>query len=355
MWTLFTAPCFLSIKFDKFYLLTSGNSYKVYDEKLRYLPILFYTMKYGVVYNMTATQKLVDDIKKAASAKNALILAHNYQNPEIQDIADHVGDSLELSRIAADNSADIIVFCGVHFMAESAAMLSPQKKVLLPDINAGCPMADMADAETVREFKSKYPQAKVVTYINSSAAVKAESDVICTSSNAVKIVQRIDANEIIFLPDKNLGAWVSRFTDKKIHLWKGFCPIHAQITVKEINDVKAQYPDAMVMVHPECENEVIEIADKVFSTGEMVQYVKDAKEKCIIVGTESGMIHKLTKTAPHIKFIQASDRFLCPNMKKTTLEKVYSALINEKPHIIVDAAIAERAGKALTKMLELSR
>jgi quinolinate synthase len=316
---------------------------------------VFYTMKHGAHTHMNSQQKLADDIKKAASEKNALILAHNYQNPEIQDIADHVGDSLELARVAANNSADIIVFCGVHFMAESAAMLSPQKKVLLPDIHAGCPMADMADAETVREFKEKYPNAKVVTYINSSAAVKAESDVICTSSNAVKIVQRIDADEIIFLPDKNLGAWVSRFTDKTIHLWKGFCPIHAQITAQEILAVKAQYADAMIMVHPECENEVIEIADKVFSTGEMVQYVKDAKEKRIIVGTESGMIHKLKKTAPHIEFIQASDRFVCPNMKKTTLEKVYEALINEKPHITVNKDIADRAGKALTKMLELSR
>jgi quinolinate synthase len=301
------------------------------------------------------TKTLATEIRKLSESGNILILAHNYQSPEIQDIADFVGDSLELSRIAANNTADTIVFCGVHFMAESAYMLAPEKKVLLPDINAGCPMADMADAESVREFKKKYPNAKVVTYINSSAEVKAESDVICTSSNAVKIVQRIEADEIIFLPDKNLGSYVSQFTDKTIHLWNGFCPVHAQITAEEILETKKKHPSALVMVHPECEKEVIAIADKVFSTGEMVKFAAETDAKEIIVGTEAGMIHKLSKTAPGITFIPASDRFYCPNMKKITLEKVYNAIISGEPSITVPEEIRIKAGRALNKMLELSR
>jgi quinolinate synthase len=303
---------------------------------------------------ISAATSLQTEIRKLAELENILILAHNYQNPEVQDIADFVGDSLELSRIAADNNASTIVFCGVHFMAESAYMLSG-KKVLLPAIDAGCPMADMADASSVREFRKKYPYAKVVTYINSSAEVKAESDVICTSSNAVKIVQRIDADEIIFLPDKNLGSYVSRFTDKTIHLWNGFCPVHAQIIAEEIIETKKKHPSALVMVHPECEKEVIDIADKVFSTGEMVKFAAETDAKEIIVGTESGMIHKLSKAAPGITFIPASGRFVCPNMKKTTLEKVYNAITSGEPSITVPEEIRVKAGAALTRMLELSR
>ena len=298
---------------------------------------------------------LNETIRILAKKKNALILAHNYQNPEIQDVADHVGDSLELSRIAASNTADIIVFCGVHFMAESAYILSPQKKVLLPDINAGCPMADMVTAEALIARKKELPGAAVVTYINSPAAVKAESDVICTSSNAVKIVQKIDADEILFVPDRNLGSWVSRFTDKKIHLWDGCCPIHAYISAEEIRAVKKEHPDAILIVHPECAPEVVDMADEVLSTGEMVRFAEKTDRKKIIVGTESGMIHKLKKAAPHIEFIAASENFLCKNMKKTTLEKVYAALDSETPVITVPDDIAEKSRKALTRMLELSR
>jgi quinolinate synthase len=298
---------------------------------------------------------LSKQIRNIAQKKNALILAHNYQNPDIQDIADHVGDSLELSRIAAKNDADIIVFCGVHFMAESAYLLSPQKKILLPDIHAGCPMADTADAVSLREMKNKYPDAKVVTYINSTAEVKAESDVICTSSNAVQIVQRIDANEIIFVPDKNLGSWVSRFTNKTIHLWNGFCPIHAQITREEVEEIKSQYPDALLMVHPECDPEVVALADEVLSTGGMVRFASQSTVKRIIVGTEIGMIHKLKKTAPQIEFIPCSGRFICPNMKKITLAKVLASLENESPVIMVADDVAVKARMALTRMLELSK
>jgi len=300
-------------------------------------------------------ESLTKEIRSLAQVKNAIILAHNYQSPEIQDCADYVGDSLELSRIAADNNAEIIVFCGVHFMAESASMLALYKKVLLPEINAGCPMADMADAETLRAEKMKYPGAKVVTYINSSAAVKAESDVICTSSNAIDIVRGIEGDEILFVPDKNLGSWVSRHTDKTVHLWKGFCPVHADITVEEVMAVKASHPDSMLMVHPECDPSVVDIADEVLSTGGMVRFVSNTTAKSIIVGTEIGMIHKLRKTAPSIEFISASGNFVCPNMKKTTLEKVYTALSTEQPIITVIPEIADRARKALTKMLALSK
>ncbi|HNX57808.1 MAG TPA: quinolinate synthase NadA [Spirochaetota bacterium] len=298
---------------------------------------------------------LKEKIRYLAREKNALILAHNYQNPEIQDIADYVGDSLELSRIAADNSAGIIVFCGVHFMAESASLLSPDKKVLLPEPSAGCPMADMAEPDSIRAEKAKYPGAKVVTYINSSAAVKAESDVICTSSNAIDIVNRVDGDEILFVPDRNLGSWVEKHTKKNVHLWKGFCPVHADITVEEVENVRKSHPDSILMVHPECDPSVVAIADEVLSTGGMVRFVEKTDAKSIIVGTEIGMIHKLKKTAPSIEFISASSNFICPNMKKTTLEKVYAALDEEKPIIKVDTDIADRARCALRRMLDLSK
>lgn len=300
---------------------------------------------------MTLHEKIRDLAKK----KNALILAHNYQNGEIQDVADHVGDSLELARVAAKNSAEIIVFCGVHFMAESAYILAPSKKVILPDITAGCPMADMVTAEALRKRKAELPNAKVVTYINSPADAKAESDVICTSSNAIDIVKAINADEILFVPDRNLGSWVSRFTDKKVHLWEGCCPIHALITREEILRVKKDHPDALLMVHPECSPEVIDLADEVLSTGGMVKFVQTTDRKKIIVGTESGMIHKLRKTNPSIEYVLASDNFVCKNMKKITLEKVYAALESEQPTVTVPDDVADRARRALDKMLELSR
>ena len=294
------------------------------------------------------------EIKQLAKEKNAIILAHNYQNPEIQDIADITGDSLELARTAAKNDADIIVFCGVHFMAESAKILSPQKKVLLPAIDAGCPMADMAEKDDILEMRAKYPNAKVVTYINSTADSKSVSDVICTSSNAVKIVKKIDADELIFIPDKNLGHYVSRFTDKKIIPWQGFCPTHERFTVEQCNDIKQKHPDAILMVHPECQKEVVDSADEVLSTGEMVKFVQETDKKKIIVGTEVGMIHKLTSVAPHIEYIKASDNFICHNMKKIDLEKLKTSLEEEVTEIFVDETVADKAKIALQKMLELS-
>ena len=298
--------------------------------------------------------EIISEIKKIAADKKAVILAHNYQRPEIQDIADFTGDSLELSRIASKTDADIIVFCGVHFMAESAAILSPDKKVLLPDPNAGCPMADMVEPDGVIEFKKLHPGAKVVTYINSSAAVKEVSDVICTSSNAVKIVDRIDSDEIIFLPDRNLASYVQRSTKKKIIPWDGFCPTHENLTVSEVIEIKKIHPDAYVMAHPECISEIADIADGVFSTGGMIEFVKTTGRKKIIVCTEIGMIHRLKKAAPHIEYISAAPSLVCPNMKKITLEKLLASLIEEKAHIVVDKKTAEGARKALQKMLDLS-
>jgi quinolinate synthase len=303
---------------------------------------------------MNDEKQIIEHIRDLSKSKNAIILAHNYQNAEIQHIADYTGDSLELSRIAAKNDAEIIVFCGVHFMAESAYILSPQKKVLLPDKSAGCPMADMADAHALVQMKKEYPDATVVTYINSTAAVKAESDVCCTSSNAVKIVQKLEADTILFLPDKNLAAYVQRFTDKTIIPWKGFCPTHERFSVDDLKSIKNEHPDGVVMVHPECNPDVIDLADEVLSTGQMVTFVKETDRKKIIVGTEMGMIHKLRSVAPDKEYILASETFICPNMKKITLEKILSSLTDEEPRIIVQEEIRVKALGSLTRMLELS-
>ena len=301
-----------------------------------------------------AGTETVRQIKKLGRDKKALILAHNYQIDEIQDIADFSGDSLELSQIAAKNSARMIVMCGVHFMAESAAILSPRKKVIIPDPTAGCPMADMVEPDDVAELRKQHPGAMVVTYINSTAAVKACSDVICTSSNALKIVERVEADEIIFLPDKNLGSYVRRFTKKNIILWKGFCPTHERFTREELVAVREKHPGALIMVHPECRPEVIDLADEVLSTGQMVKFVQQTDKKKIIVGTEKGMIHKLKSVAPDIEYILASDSFICPNMKKINLQKLRAALESEKTIVTVEAGVREKARKALDRMLELS-
>ena len=297
---------------------------------------------------------MVKEIEKLKKQKKAIILAHNYQNPEVQDIADFTGDSLELSRIAADNDAEVIIFCGVHFMAESAYILSPQKKVILPDITAGCPMADMATAQDVMEMKKKNPDAAVVTYINSSADVKAVSDICVTSANAVQIVNKLKENKIIFVPDRNLAHYVQRFTTKQIIPWKGFCPTHDRFTKDELIAVRQKYPEACVIVHPECRPEIIDMADKVLSTGQMVKNINTIPHKQVIVGTEVGMLHKLKKIAPEKEFILASKGFICPNMKKITLEKILIALTEEQPIVAVKEDTRIKAFSALQKMLDLS-
>jgi quinolinate synthase len=296
----------------------------------------------------------VEDIRNLAKKKNAIILAHNYQPKEIQVISDETGDSLELAKKALASNAEVIVFCGVHFMAESAAILSPNKLVLLPRLDAGCPMADMVAAKDVVAMRGKHPGASVVTYINSSAEVKAESDIICTSSNALKIIENADSDTVLFFPDKNLAAYAQRFTKKKIIPWSGFCPTHERFTIEKLKAIKSTHPDALVIVHPECKPEIIDMADEVLSTGQMINFVKGTNRKKIIVGTEKDIINRLSKVAPAVEFIPASSDFLCPNMKKISLDDILFSLIEDRYRIRVPDEIAVRARKALARMMELS-
>jgi quinolinate synthase len=299
--------------------------------------------------------ELIEKISALRKRRNAVILAHNYQLGEVQDIADFVGDSLELSQRAAETDADVIVFCGVHFMAETASILCPDKVVLLPDRNAGCPMADMITAERLRAKKKEHPQAVVVCYVNSSAEVKAESDVCCTSANAVKVVESLDAREIIFVPDQYLGDFVSARTGRKMVLWPGFCPTHVRIKPERIKELKQEYPQARVVVHPECRPEVIALADEVLSTGGMCRYAQRDEVREMIVGTEMGIIHRLKKENPGKKFIPISEQAICPNMKLITLEKVLWSLEEMGPEVKVPEEVRLRAKAAVDKMLKISR
>ncbi|MFC2059735.1 quinolinate synthase NadA [Chloroflexota bacterium] len=295
--------------------------------------------------------ELIDKIINLKKRRNAVILAHNYQLGEVQDIADFVGDSLELSRLAAKTDADVIVFCGVHFMAETAYILSPDKKVLLPDIHAGCPMADMITAGGLREMKRKHPKATVVCYVNSSAEVKAESDVCCTSANAVRVVESLDAEEVLFIPDQYLGHYVSTQTDKKIILWPGFCPTHLRIQPQYIVNLRQEYPQAKVVVHPECRPEVTALADEVLSTGGLCKYAGSSEVEEIIVGTEIGIIHRLRKENPGKRFIPASEQAICPRMKLITLESVLWSLQEMSPEIKIQEGVRLKAKAAVDKML----
>jgi quinolinate synthase len=294
---------------------------------------------------------LLEKISALKKKRNAVMLVHNYQRGEVQDIADFVGDSLELSRNAAKTTADVIVFCGVRFMAETASIVCPNKVVLLPDANAGCPMADMITPERLRAKKKEHPQAAVVCYVNSSAAVKAESDICCTSANAVEIVESLDAPETLFIPDQYLGHYVSTKTDRKLILWPGFCPTHMKIKPERIKELKQEYPQARVVVHPECRPEVIALADEVSSTSGMCRYARRAEVREMIVGTEVGLIHRLTKENPGKRFIPASEQAICPNMKLITLEKVLWSLEEMRPEVKVPEEIRLRAIAAVDKML----
>lgn len=300
----------------------------------------------------TPKAELIREISALKSERRAVILAHNYQAGEVQDIADFTGDSLELSRLAAVTEAQVIVFCGVHFMAETAKILSPQKTVLLPESSAGCPMADMITAPALEEMKAPHPGIPVVCYVNSSAAVKAVSDVCCTSANADKIVTSLDADEVIFVPDKHLGAWVAGITHKKLHLWPGFCPTHNRIKAKDILDKKQRYPKAPVAVHPECPPEVTALADAVLSTSGLIRYGTRPEVKQLIVGTETGVIHRLRQENPGKEFIPATDKAVCPNMKLTTLESILWALRTMTPEISVPEEIRTKALAAVNRMLE---
>ena len=297
--------------------------------------------------------ELIEKIAELRERREAIILAHNYQLGEVQDIADFVGDSLELSQKAAQTDAGVIVFCGVHFMAETASILCPDKVVLLPDVNAGCPMANMITAERLRKEKKEHPRAAVVCYINSSAEVKAESDICCTSANAVAVIESVDAPEILFVPDQYLGHYVSTRTGKKIILWPGFCPTHFRITPERIRELRQEYPRARVVVHPECRPEVIALADEVLSTGGMRRYAQRDDVVEMIVGTEIGMIHRLRKENPGKRFIAVSEQAICPNMKLITLEKVLWSLEEMSPEVKVAEPIRLGAMAAVDKMLKI--
>jgi len=298
---------------------------------------------------------LVEKILSLKKRRGAVILVHNYQLGEVQDIADFTGDSLELSQNAASTDADVVVFCGVRFMAETASILCPDKTVLLPDISAGCLMADMITAEQLREKKKEHPGATVVCYVNSPAEVKAESDICCTSANAVEVVESLAAEEILFVPDQYLGHYVSTKTDKKIILWPGFCPTHARIKPEHIIELKQEYPGAKVVVHPECRPEVIALADEALSTGGMIKFARNEEVKEMIVGTEIGIIHRLKKENPGKKFIPVSEQAICPDMKLITLDKVLRSLEEMAPEVKVAEEIRLRAKAAIDKMLEVGR
>ena len=294
---------------------------------------------------------IVEEITKLKKEKNAIILVHNYQRPEIQNVADFLGDSLGLAKQAAKTEAKIIVFCGVRFMAETAKILSPKKTVIIPREDAGCPMADMITAEDLRRLKKNYPGAKVVSYINTNADVKAESDICCTSANAVKVVKNISAKRIIFTPDKNLAAYCQRFTDKEIIPWNGYCYVHERISKEEVLLAKEKFPDALLLVHPECNPSVIELADEVLSTSGMLNFAKKSDKKRFLIGTEEGLIYRLKKENPGKKFYAAGTAKMCRNMKLTTLNDVYLSLKEERYAIQLPEGIIESAGKTLKAML----
>ena len=299
--------------------------------------------------------EIITRINRLRESRNALILAHNYQLGEVQDIADFTGDSLELSMIAAKNAAAVVVFCGVRFMAETAAMLSPEKTVLLPAATAGCLMADMADGEELRRLKAQHPEAITVCYVNSTAAVKAECDWCVTSANAFDIIHLLPADrEIIFVPDKNLGANIIRATGRPMILWDGFCPTHMRITPEMIAARRREFPSAKIITHPEVRPEVAALCDEVMSTGGMCRYVKTADCRQLIVATEMGIIHRLRKENPDLVYIPLSEQIVCPDMKMTRLIDVLRALESLQPRITVPEALRERAVLPIRRMLEKS-
>jgi len=298
-------------------------------------------------------EEIRDKIAKLKKEKNAIILSHNYQIGEVQDVADYIGDSLGLSQKAAQVDAKIIVFCGVRFMAETAKILAPEKTILIPDVRAGCPMADMITASELREWKRNYPGSKVVCYVNTTAEVKAECDICCTSSNAVTVVNSLNTDEILFAPDKNLAAYVARHTKKKIIPWDGYCYVHRYIKARDIREKRNLHPEAEVWVHPECLPEVIDLADKVLSTGKMVQEARKIKKKEVIIGTETGIVYRMKKENPTKNFYPARNTALCFNMKKIDLGKVLRSLENMIHKVEVPLEISQKARGAIERMVEI--
>lgn len=300
---------------------------------------------------MSTLEEQIQTLKKK---RNAVILAHNYQPGPIQDIADFVGDSLGLSIQASETKADVIVFCGVLFMAETAAILSPKKTVLLPDITAGCPMADMITVQQLELLKQKYPDALVVCYVNSPADVKALSDYCCTSSNAIQLVSRLPQERpIIFIPDRHLGQFVADRTGRSLILWPGYCPTHLKISPEDVEKARQQYPNALVLAHPECGPEIRRMADELLSTGGMIRFAGQSKANVFIIATEEGIVHTLRKKYPEKTFVPITEFAVCPNMKKITLEKLLWSLQDMQYRIEVPEGVANRARKALERMMEI--
>jgi len=305
---------------------------------------------------LSAAESLQNKIKELKEKSKAVILAHNYQLPEIQDIADYVGDSLGLSIEASKTKAKIIVFCGVDFMAETAAILCPDKTVLLPVKTASCPMANMINPEKLRKLKSDHPGTSVVCYVNSSAEIKAEADICCTSANAVNVVKSLSEKNIIFVPDKFLGSYVqSKLPDKHLILFDGYCPTHAKILVQHVQRAKKAYPQALLLIHPECRPEIVLLANAVLSTEGMLRFVKRSEEKEFIVGTENGIIYRMQKENPDKKFYPALNQALCPNMKLTTLEKILFSLEDLRTKINVPEPIRIKAKSSIDRMLAVGR
>ena len=298
---------------------------------------------------------IFEKIKKLKKEKNAVILVHNYQLPEVQDVADFLGDSLGLSIAAAKTNADVIVFCGVRFMAETAKIISPDKKVIVPEKDAGCPMADMITAEGLKELKQKHPNAKVLAYVNTPAEVKAESDMACTSANAVELVKKAfkPEDEVIFVPDKHLGDYASRKTGKNFIFWNGYCAVHVSILPEHVKAAKKMHPGAIVLVHPECTKSVIDLADEALSTEGMLKFAKKTNVKEMIIGTEPGIIYRLKKENPGKEFYAANPDAICQNMKKTTLDKVIRSLETMQDEVTLSDDIMRRARKSIEEMLKL--
>jgi len=312
-------------------------------------------MARSVVDKTAEKQETFNKIRKLAKSKNAVILTHIYQRLEVQRVADFVGDSLMLSKQASETDADLIVFCGVHFMAETAKLLSPEKKVLLPDIQSGCPMADMINVDDLKLFKESHPNAPVVCYVNSSAAVKALSDICCTSTNAVDIVSSLEADEIIFVPDKGLGEWVqAQLPNKKLHIYDGFCPTHWQITPNEVDKQREQYPDAIIIAHPECDPEVWKKADFVGSTSQIYNFVKEHKKQDFVILSEQGLVARMQADMPEKNITTVFPLPLCPNMKYHNLENLYDAIEQEFFEITIPDDIAAAARATIENMMEIS-
>lgn len=300
--------------------------------------------------------QLKEKIKLLARERDALLIAHNYQRDEVQEIADITGDSLALSIEASKTDKQVIVFCGVHFMAESAAILAPEKTVLLPRTDAGCPMADMVTAEGLRALKQQHPDATVVTYVNSSAAVKAESDICCTSSNAVSVARSVENKKLLLVPDRNLGQYMAKHVpEKECIFWQGYCPTHDRVTKLEIEKAKKTYPDALFMAHPECQPEILELADHICSTSGMYEFAAQNSAKTFIVGTENGILWRLRRDNPDKEFIIPSKELICPNMKLTRLEDILRCLETMEPRVTVPEPIRVKAKQALDKMLAVPR